>query len=136
MRRRKPRRVAVAGSTRFPLDPIVAVEIVDVLRSEMPPGSVMLTRGGKGDFDQFVMNVAEYIGVTVEEHRGYGGASNWERDVAMVSACEALLAFVDPRNLTVEGGTQHLIEKALDAHRPVKAFSVVDSRLVFAGANP
>lgn len=129
------RRIAVVGSTSFPITPEIGAEVVDVLR-EFPQGTTFLTRGSPG-FDHFIRRVGEVAGLSVVVYPARGGSSNWDRDVALVRDATEVLAFLDPATLSDSNtGTAHIVEKALDQRKPTRAWTVADNHLVFAGSNP
>lgn len=133
MSRRKHRRIAVVGSRSFPLTPEVGAEIVDVLRA-YPAGTVFLTRGSEG-FDTFLMSIAPIIGYTAVAYPSTGGASNFLRDVQLVTDADEVVAFLDPDSLTdMNTGTAHVLSKALDQRKPTRAYSVANRSLVYAGS--
>jgi hypothetical protein len=127
------RKVAVVGSSSFPLTPEIGAEVVDLLR-EYPQDTVFLTRGSPG-FDQFVMGVCPVLGYRCFAYPSQGGADNWKRDVELARDADEGLVFFDPDSLSdYNTGTAHVVEKMLDQKKPVRAWSEANRRLVFAGA--
>lgn len=132
-RRGKRLRVAVCGSRSFPLSVAVATEVVNILRA-YPEGTVFLTRGSEG-FDQFVLRACELLEVPVEVRTASGGASNWDRDVALVRDSTEVLVFLDPGSLHNENtGTSHVLAKALDQKKRTQAYSANGDALVYVGS--
>lgn len=125
-------RICVVGSESFPLTPEIGGQIIDELRRLDP--EVILTRGAKG-FDTFLHRAASLIGIPVVLFPTSRERDNWSRDVEMVGAADQVLGFVSPDSLAVEkmSGTQHCLEIGLNRKIPVKAFTEVDGRLVWAG---
>jgi len=128
-------RLCVVGSDRFPIDAVIGGQVVDEIRAAKP--EVILTRGGP-HFDQFVTKVAALLGIPVILFPARGGSDNWERDVELAGQADQVMAFLAPDSLSVEkmSGTQHVIEKAMDQRKPVRAYTTVDQRLVWAGELP
>jgi hypothetical protein len=131
---RKRKRIAIVGSSRFPITPELGAEVVDLMRA-YPDGTVFLTRGG-GVFDTFVASVGPAIGYAVLTYPSPGGSANWDRDVALVKDADEVMAFLDPETLhDTNTGTAHVIEKALDQKKKVMAYSVANRHLVYAGSS-
>jgi hypothetical protein len=126
------KRVVIVGSSTFPLNGEIGAQVVDVIREAAP--SAILTRGAAW-FDQFVIRVAGLLSIPVVQFPGMG--NNWQRDVDMVAQADSVLGFVSPDSLSVEkiSGTQHILEVGLSRKIPVKAFTEVDGKLVWAGEN-
>ena len=131
---RKSRRVAIVGSTTFPLTPEIGAEVVDIMRG-YPDGTVFLTRGSSG-FDTFISRASDIIGRTCVLYPSPGGSRNWDRDVALVKDADEVLLFFDPASLhDPNTGTAHVGEKALDQRKKVMAYSVANERLIYAGSS-
>lgn len=128
-------KVALIGSTTFPIDAAVGAEIVDTMLG-CGEEAVFLTRGSKG-FDQFIMSVAPLIGRRCFAYPSEGGADNFLRDIELVKDADEVLAFFDPATLhRTDTGTGHVVEVALSQQKPCKAFTVVNGTLVWAGEMP
>jgi hypothetical protein len=127
------RRVCVVGSAAFPLTAEIGAQIVDLLRA-LPPGTAILTRG-RGTVDEFVGHVALALGLRCLTYPSKGGADNWDRDVELARDADEVIALFASASLAdMNTGTAHLVEKALDQKRPVRAFTEIDNQLVYAGA--
>lgn len=127
------RKIAVIGSTTFPLNAAVGAQVVDALRA-FGEDVVFLTRGS-GPFETFVGHVAIALGRQCLAFKGAGGADNFVRDAELVTACDELLAFVDLSRVEAGyTGTGGVIERALSIGRPVRAATAVDGSLVWADA--
>lgn len=123
------RKVAVIGSTSFPLTTAIGAQVVDAIRGY--EDAALLTRGS-GPFEAFVANVAIAIGLRCFAFKG-SGIDNWKRDRELATAADEVLAFLDPDQLENEkSGTAHVLELALAAGKPVRAATVVDGTLVWA----
>lgn len=129
---KRAHRVAVVGSTVFPINAELGAEIVDILRT-LPDGTVILTRG-KGNVDEFISHVAPLLGLRCLAYPSRGGSDNWNRDVELAKdADEAVVLFASNTLADTNTGTAHFAEKMLDAKKPVRAFTEVGNTLVFAG---
>jgi len=129
------KKVCVVGSTTFPIDAAVGAEIVDLLR-DFGEDVVFLTRGSKG-FDRFIMQVAPLIQRRCFSFPSEGGADNFLRDIELVRDADEIIAFFDPATLhDMNTGTGHVVECALNAKKPVRAFTSVNGSLVYVGENP
>ena len=127
-------KVAIVGSTTFPIDAAVGTEIVDTMLG-FGDDVVFLTRGSHG-FDQFVMIAAPIIGRTALAYPSQGGADNFLRDIELVKDADEVLCFFDPATLhRTDTGTGHVVEVALNQKKPVRAFTTVNGGLVYVGAD-
>jgi hypothetical protein len=132
---RKTRRVAIVGSTSFPLDAALMAEVVDVLRG-LGDNVALLTRGSDG-FDEFITHVAPLLEMRCFTYPSAGGPDNWKRDGELAGDADEVIAFItraelDRGDMT---GTLHVTERALDKKKPTKLYTEVDGHLVYAGAN-
>lgn len=128
----KRRIVVVVGSSTFPITPELGAEVVDMLRTYPIDSTVFVTRGSVG-FDQFICGVGPIIGYPVLVAPSEG--NNWQRDVDMVKEADEVLAFFDPETIGDERtGTAHVVTKALDQKKPVRAYTAADRHLVYAGS--
>jgi hypothetical protein len=126
------KKIALVGSQTFPIDTATGTEIVNVIRG-FGEDVVILTRGAEG-FDRFVMQVAPIIGVRCFAYPSSGGADNWLRDLEIVKDADEILAFLDPDSLhDPNTGTAHLLECALRAEKPTRAYTALHGSLVWAG---
>ncbi len=128
------RRIAVIGNSSFPLGPAVGAEIVDILRS-FGEGAVVLTRL-RPPFDVFVAHACMILGIACLTYDAEGGPSNIERDSILVRDCTEMHAFFDLGEFEqgAESGTGWLVEKALAAGKPVKAYASLEGNLIFVGS--
>jgi hypothetical protein len=127
-------KVVIVGSRSFPIDTVVGTQIVELMRA-FPEDTLFLTRGSDG-FDRFVMQVAPIIGRHCFAYPASGGADNYLRDIELVKDGDEVLAFFDPGTLDdSQSGTAHVVEKALDQGKTVRAYSVVNEALIWVGEN-
>jgi len=131
--------VAIAGSRRLPRGqaPRLLIRFLDNLEE----GDRVIVRtpkhGPPGPFEHDVMALCEILDITVETMSPAptittpGRASVYFRDIEMVEHADLVLLFFTPEE-AVEGysGTAHLMDKALDADRPVYAYTVGADGLV------
>lgn len=123
-------RVTFVGSTTLPLKEYAGAILGEIAR--LPEGtSVLLRRGLKtdpGQFEQLVAQICEQLAIDVEwmlpEPNG-GRAAVFERDIAMAEKSDEVVAFFPP-NAVMEGGTAHVVEKAIDADRLTNVYVVLD----------
>ena len=125
------KKIAMIGSTTFPLTPALGAEIVDEMRAYLPD-VVFLTRGSEG-LDTFIGNAAIVLDAQCLALKGGGGGGNFIRDSQLAAACDELVAFLDPSALDKSNtGTQRVIENALALNRPVRVATVANGGLVWA----
>lgn len=124
------KRVGVVGNTSFPVDANIGTQIVEIMQGFTEP--VFLTRGCQG-VERFVEHAAIVLGRPAFRYPGLGGADNFNRNSDLVGDADCIIAFLDPDSLDVETGAGHVIEASLSAHKPVRAYTLVDGRLVWAG---
>lgn len=125
-------KTCIVGSRNLELDGTVALHILDTLQGipDWPKGEILLrkplTRAAR-PFEALVGHLAASMGFRVVWHAPEPGgrAMVFLRDVAMVGASDQVIAFF-PEGDEMTGGTAHVVEKALDQQRPVRAYVVGD----------
>lgn len=128
--------VAMAGSHDLPLSK-AANGILKVLVG-LPPNTKLLLRRGKhtppGPFERLVAQLCDSLAIEYEWRRPQEGgrSATYLRDVSMADAADGVIAFFHPERI-MDGGTGHLVEKAMDAGRPVWAMTVGDEGLERVG---
>ena len=126
-------RVVIAGSRRLPRGH--APRLLIRFLAALPEDAVILLRRGMhgpaGLFESDVSNMAGVLNLDFEwfqpEPTGItrGRASVYTRDITMVEKSDLVILFFAADEVAEGyGGTQHLLDKALDANRPVYAYSV------------
>ena len=95
--------------------------------------TIIHTRTAKEGGDRFVAEAAVIMGFSVKKWPGEGGAANYIRDVDMVKQADIVYAFFEADHVG-EGGTQHVVDKALDQHKRVISFTW-DRRLHIVGSD-
>jgi hypothetical protein len=125
--------VAIAGSRRLPAGQ--APRLLVRFLAALPDDAVILLRKGAytepGRFERDVENLCSILRmywewcVPAPTEDTVGRAAVFYRDIEMVERADLVLLFFDP----VEAhdgysGTAHLMDKALDAARPVYAYAV------------
>lgn len=123
--------VVLIGSETFPVVK-TGIAIARFIE-EFPAGTVIYSRGSKG-FDQFAAECARIMGYETQILPGRGGGFNFERDQALAEKGDELVAFFDPDRIG-QGGTQHVIEKFLDANKPIRSFTANGSNLILVGSH-
>jgi hypothetical protein len=128
------RKVALVGNDSFPLDISLGGQVVQIIRDL---GDCTILTRARPHFDLFIQHCAIVLGLRCLTYDADGGASNIERDSFLIRDADEVYAF-----LTLEefeqgrlSGTYWLIEKALAAGKPVRAYTNVDGALVWAGEN-
>ena len=96
----------------------------------LPPDSIIYLRRGlrtnAGPFEQLVSRLATTLGLSYRYHLPVphsGRAAVYNRDIAMVAESDLVVAFFAPARI-MEGGTAHVVEKAIDAAVPVFAYAI------------
>lgn len=126
------KKIAVIGSSTFPLSTPIGAQVVEVLR-EYGSDTLILTRNAETGFDHFVAAVAIALGQRCMSFKGAGRSDNFVRDAELVEACDEMVAFIDPAALDApHRGTAMVIERALTAGKKVRAATPVEGNLVWA----
>ena len=113
--------------------------VIDFLK-QLPIDSVILLRSGNstrpGRFERIVAQCCMELWMSYRwvKPEGDGGrGSTFDRDVSMVGASDVVLAFFAEESMS--GGTEHVVEKAIDQRVPVYSYGVVDGELIRIGEN-
>jgi hypothetical protein len=127
-------KVAIAGSRRLPKGH--APRLLIRFLAALPEDAVILMRRGmKADFPTLfegdISGLADILHLDVEWFRPAptdvtrGRSSVYVRDIDMVEKADLVILFFAADEVAEGyGGTQHLLDKALAANRPVYAYSV------------
>lgn len=128
-------RVAIAGSRRLPAGqaPRLLIRFLAALPAD---ARILLRKGRFIDPNRFEQDVANLCAILHLEwdwfvpeitEESFGRAAVYHRDMNMVEAADLVLLFFSPEE-AVSGysGTAHLMDKSLDADRPVYAYTVAD----------
>lgn len=118
--------VGMAASGDFP----VAAAARGILRVlvGLPPNTKILLRRGlhsePGVFETLVAQLCDSLGIEYAWRRPEPGGrgATFRRDVSLIGAADGVIVFFHPDRI-MEGGTGHLVEKAIDANVPVWAFT-------------
>lgn len=123
---RPPLRLCLAASASLRVFPST---LLDFMESLDPRTVVLLRRGNKTDpglFEQMISRAAmEHWWFGVEWWQpdpALGREGTYIRDVEMTKSAHLVLAFFD--GIVLEGGTGHVVEKAMDREVPVYAFGL------------
>ena len=127
-------KVAIAGSRRLPKGH--APRLLIRFLAALPEDAVILMRrpmgrGLGGKFEEDVLLLADILHLDVEWFQPAptdltrGRSSVYVRDIDMVEKADLVILFFAADEVAEGyGGTQHLLDKALAANRPVYAYSV------------
>lgn len=125
--------VAVIGSRSFPVRQ-GAGYIFEIVSTLHPGSDKLLNRPSEG-VDYLAGVMAEALDIEVVTFRSAGGReANFRRDVDLVEYADRIEAFFDPEHI-MEGGTGHVVEVALRANKPVRAWTVEDDVLVLVATS-
>lgn len=138
-------KVLFAGSRSLELNGRVAAHLFAKLHGLYDPArpvTVLLrkpTARPLRPFEALVSSIATALGYEVKTFSpGPGGrAATFSRDVEAVAAADRVIAYF-PADDEMEGGTGHVVDKALDQERPCEAY-VLDGdeiRLFGSGEGP
>lgn len=134
-------KICVVGSRALELDGDLAAIILTelVALGEQGCDEILirkpLTRSRR-PFEAFVASLAGVLGLAVTDHVPEPGGRQqvFLRDVEMVQAADGVIAYF-PEDSEMTGGTGHVVEKALDQARPVRAYAVVKGEAVLIGSD-
>lgn len=127
-------KVAIAGSRRLPKGH--APRLLIRFLAALPEDAVILLRAplgrkNTGRFEQDIETLCSILSLLWEWHEPAptastpGRASVYVRDIDMVEQADLVILFFAADEVAEGyGGTQHLLDKALVANRPVYAYSV------------
>lgn len=93
-----------------------------------PEGTIVLLRKGRttppGDFEVFTQALCLQLGINFEwcQPDEGGREAVYLRDIEMVTKADAVVAYFDADSV-LSGGTGHVVEKAMDADKPVYAYA-------------
>ena len=125
-------KVAIVGSTGF-APPILFQLIQDT------EGIILTRRTKSWGIDQFVRATCEYLGreFTVYEVEGPARGGAFVRDLNLINGADKIIALFAPDKV-MEGGTGHIVNKALDERKEVEAYTVDDNGdlVLVGGHNP
>jgi hypothetical protein len=125
-------KTAIVGSTGF-VPPVLLDLVVTT------PGIILTRKTKQFGVDQFVCAACEHLGkeFTVYDVEGPSRGGAFVRDLTLINDADKIIALFDPERV-MEGGTGHIVNKALDERKEVEAYTVDDSgELVLVGGyNP
>jgi len=131
-------RVAFVGSHSLDVS-IVAGHLLKTLVS-LPPETVVLLRKGRttvpGDFETLTQALCLQLHIDFEwciPDEG-GREAVFLRDIEMVTRADAVVAYFDADSV-MQGGTGHVVDKAMDIDRPVYAYAPQDGTVKWAGGH-
>jgi len=128
-------KVVIAGSRRLPRGqaPRLLIRFLAALSDD---DRVMVRKGATtqmGRFEADVVNLCEVLHLDWDywtpqpSEKNPGRVSVFIRDIEMIDKADLVLLFITPEEAeSGYSGTMHLMDKALDAGRPVYAYSVYE----------
>lgn len=131
-------KILFAGSRTLSLDGDVAPSILQRLIEYDPAATTVLLRKPTNKplrpFEALVASLATALEVKYEcGEPGPGGRkATFTRDIELVGAADAVVAFF-PAGEEMDGGTGHVVEKALDQAKPVNAYVVENGQVRWLG---
>lgn len=105
----------------------------------LPDGATVGLRSPTSDepeiFERIVAQVAKAMGLRVKWYapEGQGREATYYRDIRMVDEATCVLAFFAEEEMS--GGTEHVVEKAIDREVPVYSYGLVDDRWRLIGSH-
>jgi hypothetical protein len=123
--------IVMVGNRTFPVIK-AAIELAELLATFDREKDTIHSRGSHGT-DEFIIEAAKVMGFQTKTWPGKGGADNFIRDVEMVKAADIVYAFFEADSVG-EGGTQHVLDKALDQRKPIRSYTF-DHRLILVGSS-
>jgi hypothetical protein len=123
-------KTAIVGSTGF--SPPVLLKLI-----QDTPGIILTRKTKQWGVDQFVSAVCLYQGrdFTVYDNEGPSRGGAFVRDLALLNDADKVIALFAPDRV-MEGGTAHIVNKALDERKEVEAYTVDDQgELVLVGGH-
>lgn len=134
-------KIAMVGARA--LDLLVVAEHVAETLQGLPEGSTVLLRRGRisapGDFEVFTQALCLHLGINYQwcQPDEGGREAVYLRDIEMVAQADRVVAYFAPGS-EMDGGTGHVVEKAIDADRMVDAYVARPHRGVdwFGGHEP
>lgn len=125
----------IVGSRKLDAVPARVLGLI----ANMPDGTVLnlrKPRSGKPEFFESAVGAAARamsIEVRYKEPEGPGRESTYYRDIDMVRGASCVLAFFAEEEMS--GGTEHVVEKAIDQQVPVYSYGLRDGRWVLIGSH-
>ena len=126
--------VTIVGSRKLQVLPQAVLEFL----MELPPRSMILLRKGvtthPGRFEQMVAACCTDMWLAwewVEPELNGDPGTVFNRDVAMVGRSDCVLAFFAEE--VMSGGTEHVVEKAIDQTVPVYSYGLRDGHFIRIG---
>jgi hypothetical protein len=128
--------IAFCGAHDLPLKEIAAHLLQQLVA--LPTGAIVLLRRGRstdpGRFEDLTQALCSNLNIPVEwAPPGEGGREAvFERDIQMVAKADAVVCYFHPDRV-MEGGTGHVAEKALDADKPLYAYTLFEQGVDWVG---
>lgn len=134
-------KVCIVGSRALELDGNVVQVLLDELAQLGERGftEILIRKPlhrSRRPFEALVGQLGGVLGFTVTEYiPDVGGrAQVFFRDIEMVQHSDEVAAYF-PEDHEMTGGTAHVVEKALDQGKTVRAYVMIDGRPVLVGSD-
>jgi hypothetical protein len=133
--------IVLAGSRAIPLVSVrlIVVKLLSELVSEDPKLRILLRHpvsASPAAFETMTADIADSLSIPVQwcypDPRG-GREGTYVRDAHMTAMADHVFAFFTPDTL-MEGGTGHVVDKAIDKEIPVTAYEVDETGLRWVGS--
>lgn len=133
-------RILIAGSRK--VKPAWVIGAVTELMNQLPPTTFLLRTGlgtKPGPIEGMCWILAFYTDHQVDwcvPEEGRNRTGTFVRDIAMVDKSDAVIVFLHPDEDPLgDTGTAHILQKALDANRPLFAYTAGPEGLNWVGGS-
>jgi hypothetical protein len=113
--------------------------LFDLLDAKFSSDAIFLLRRPMSrDPERFEQIMAEWMILNERIYgwvrpEGVGRAATYNRDISMVARCDLVLAFF--MGTEMSGGTEHVVEKAIDQQIPVYSYGFVEEGMASIGSH-
>lgn len=125
----------IVGSRKLRSAPARTLGLLANLPEHVVVGLRSPVEDDPGIFERIVAQVSKALGMKVKWYspEGPGREATYHRDVRMVREASCVLAFFAEDEMT--GGTEHVVEKAIDQMVPVYSYGIRDRMWVLIGSH-
>jgi hypothetical protein len=127
-----PVKTAIVGSTNFFPDPLLVLRLI-----ESNPGEILTRRTRTSGIDVMVEGLCLVYGHECKTYDmdGPSRGGTFVRDLSLIKDADKIIAIFAPDRI-MEGGTGHIVNKALDERKEVEAYTIDDAgELVLVGGH-